>query len=189
MPRKTRRKRTRSTAPKTPPHVEPIAAPRRVAPGMGEESVWDYPRPPAIEAVEGAVEVWFAGVRIASSVRAVRVCETAHPPAYYLPLEDCRVEHLDEVPQKRTVCEYKGRARYYDVVVGDRRSPEAAWRYARPRLHFDDLGDRVAFYPQRVDRCIVNGERVLPQAGDYYGGWVTGGLIGPFKGCAGTEGW
>lgn len=189
MPRKTRRKRSRSTAPKTPADIDPIATPRRVAPGLGEESVWDYPRPPAVEGVEGLVEVWFEGVRIAASGRAVRVCETSHPPVIYVPLEDCLQEHLEAVPRKRTVCEYKGRAMYYDVVVGDRRSSEAAWRYARPRLHFDDLKERVAFYPQRVDRCVVDGEVVQPQAGDYYGGWVTRGLIGPFKGRPGTEGW
>lgn len=189
MPRRSRKKRIRSSIPRTPADIDPVPRPSRVPPGMGQESVWDYPRPPAVEAVEGRVEVWFNDVKIADSHRAVRVLETSHPPVYYVPLEDCLEEHLEAVPRKRTLCEYKGRAMYYDVAVGDRRSTEAGWRYARPRGHFDELKDRVAFYPQRVDACFVDGERVQAQAGDYYGGWITRGLLGPFKGNPGTEGW
>ena len=180
----------------SPDHRTPDAARRRRdpasavgPPGVGQESVWDYPRPPAVEETDAVVEVWFNDVCVARSRRAVRVLETSHPPVYYVPLDDCVQDVLEAVLTKRTQCEYKGRASYYNLRVGDRFSEEAAWRYARPRGHYGDLSDRVAFYPSRVDRCVVDGETVEAQASGYYGGWVTRSLIGPFKGPPGSEGW
>jgi len=159
-----------------------------IPPGPGQESVWDYPRPPRLEASGKLVEVHFGGLTLASTRRAQRVLETSHPPVYYLPPEDVRLDLLAEVP-KRTFCEWKGVARYYDVVVGDRRASAAAWFYPDPTPAFAALRGHIAVYPQAMDACFVDGERVLAQEGDFYGGWITKDIVGPFKGPPGTRGW
>ncbi len=161
---------------------------RPIKPGPGQESVWDYPRPPRIEASAKLIEVRFAGLTLASSRRAQRVLETSHPPVYYLPPEDVRLDLLIEVA-KRTFCEWKGMARYYDVVVGERRAPAAAWFYPDPSIAFLALRDHIAVYPKAMDACFVDGERVEAQEGDFYGGWITHDIVGPFKGALGTSGW
>jgi len=169
------------------------AAPRgrpagRAEPGPGQESVWDYPRPPRLERETRPVRVDFAGRAVAESRRALRVCETASPPTYYLPPEDVATELL--VPsRRRSLCEWKGRARYYGLRVGDRTSEDAAWCYPDPLSAFEPLRDHLAFYPGRVDACFVGDMRVRPQAGDFYGGWITPDVVGPFKGEPGSEGW
>jgi len=152
------------------------------------ESVWDYPRPPRIEATARRVRVLFDGEVIAETTRALRLLETSHPPVYYIPLADVRREYL--VPSRRhSFCEFKGRADYFTLAHDGQRAPEAAWSYPRPSPGYEQLADHVAFYPGRVDACFVDDERVEPQAGDFYGGWITADIVGPFKGGAGTAGW
>ncbi len=161
---------------------------QRVEPGLGQESVWDYPRPPRMEDVEEKVKVVFGGVTIAYTTRAKRVLETSHPPVYYVPPEDIRMEHLR--PSSATsYCEWKGRTSYYDVVTEDRTEERAAWFYPSPTGSFGDLKDHVAFYPSKMDACWVGGEKVGAQEGDFYGGWITANIVGPFKGAPGTWGW
>ena len=161
---------------------------QRVEPGPGQESVWDYPRPPRMEDVEEKVKVVFGGVTIAYTRRAKRVLETSHPPVYYVPPEDIRMEHL-EPAGGRSLCEWKGVAGYYDVVADGRREGRAAWYYPDPVPAYAALKDHVAFYPSRMDACWVDGEKVEAQEGDFYGGWITPEIVGPFKGAPGTRGW
>jgi uncharacterized protein (DUF427 family) len=167
--------------------------PARIAkPGPGEESVWDYPRPPAVEDVAQRLRVVFAGETVADTTRGRRVIETAGAPVYYFPPEDVRLEFLRS-GERVSVCEWKGVAIHYDLVAGDRVVPAGAFAYPDP---FDDLGrgfDRIAgwigFYPTKVDACFVGEEQVTPQPGGFYAGWVTGNIVGPIKGEPGTEGW
>jgi uncharacterized protein (DUF427 family) len=165
------------------------AAPRRIEPGPGQESVWDYPRPPAVVPSDRHVRIDLAGEVVAESRRALRVLETAGAPVWYLPREDVRMDLLRPAPGHRTICEWKGVATYFDLVVGAVRSPLAAWTYEGPRPGYEAIAGHVAFYPARVDAALVDGERARPQPGGFYGGWVTSDVAGPFKGEAGTEGW
>ena len=128
------------------------------------------------------------GVTIADTRRALRVLETSHPPNYYLPLADV-LDGALAVSTGASFCEWKGRATYYDVRGGDRVEPAAAWGYERPSDAFAALRDHVAFYAGRMDECRVDGERVTPQPGGFYGGWITASVRGPFKGGPGTRGW
>ena len=157
-------------------------------PGPGQESVWDNPRPPRIEEVPAVVRVEFAGEVVAESDHALRVLETASPPTVYLPPDDVAMEHL-EPSHKRSFCEWKGRARYWSLRVGDRTSPDAAWGYPSPTADFSALAGYVSFFPGRVDACWIGDQEVTPQAGDFYGGWVTPNILGPMKGEPGTEFW
>ncbi|HVT58374.1 MAG TPA: DUF427 domain-containing protein [Thermoanaerobaculia bacterium] len=160
----------------------------RVVPGPGQESVWDYPRPPRLERCAKLVQIHFGGVLLAESRSCWRVLETSHPPVYYLPPSDIRMEHL--LPsERRSFCEWKGLASYYDVAAGGRRAPDAAWSYPEPTLSYKEIRDHVAFYPQAMERCLVDGEPARAQPGDFYGGWITAEIVGPFKGGAGTAGW
>ena len=158
--------------------------PDRIPPGPGQESVWDFPRPPRIEAEPARLRVELGGRTIAATVRGVRVLETSHPPVYYLPIADVAEGVL--LPTASTsFCEFKGAASYWTVRSGDRVEVDAAWGYpAHP-----ELGDRVAFYAGRMDACWVGDERAEPQPGGFYGGWVTSKFVGPFKGGPGTSGW
>lgn len=154
------------------------------------ESVWDYPRPPRVEPCTRRVRVEFGGVTIAASTSALRVLETSHPPVIYVPPEDIDAERVREVAGASTYCEFKGVATYFDIVAEDgRTSPRAAWTYRAPVAAFAILRDHVAFYPSRVDACWLDDERVTSQEGDFYGGWITADITGPFKGGAGTRGW
>lgn len=162
--------------------------PTPVPPGPGQESVWDYPRPPALEPVGAAVRVEFAGRTVAESADALRILETSHPPTIYIPPDDVDLTLL--VPSAQTSgCEWKGRARYYSLDVDGRTAPEAAWAYPDPRPLYLALKDHLAFYPGRVDACWLGGERVTPQPGGFYAGWITSRVVGPFKGEPGTWGW
>jgi len=152
------------------------------------ESVWDYPRPPRVETSQKLVRVEFAGEVIAETTRAYRVLETSHPPVFYIPLEDVRGEFL-RPSRRRTYCEFKGEAGYYDLVAGGREVREAAWYYPEPSARYEALRGHVAFYPGRVDAAWVADEQVTPQEGDFYGGWITSEIEGPFKGAPGTAGW
>ena len=160
----------------------------RIEPGPGQESVWDYPRPPRVEPIAARVRVEFAAVTVADTHGALRVCETASPPTVYLPPGDVRLDLLRESP-RRSLCEFKGHATYWDLVVADRESPAAAWSYAAPWPGFEALADFISFYPARVDACYLGDERVGAQESDFYGGWITSNVVGPFKGPPGTLGW
>ncbi|GAA0583514.1 DUF427 domain-containing protein [Paractinoplanes ferrugineus] len=153
------------------------------------ESVWDYPRPPRLERTDARVTITHAGQLIADSDHCWRVLETSHPPVYYVP----RADLADGVLQPgagRSLCEFKGVAGYWDVVVaGAPRVERAGWSYERPTPGFAEIAGAVAFYPSRVDECRVAGELVRAQEGDFYGGWITDGITGPFKGGPGTMGW
>lgn len=160
----------------------------RIEPGPGQESVWDYPRPPRLEDCSKHLQVIFNGVVIADTHSSKRVLETSHPPVYYLPPDDIQMSYLVKVA-KASWCEWKGQANYYTVAVGDKQAREAAWFYPNPTPAFAALQNYVAFYASRMDACYVNGELVQPQPGDFYGGWITQEIVGPFKGSAGTWGW
>ncbi|HSK77059.1 MAG TPA: DUF427 domain-containing protein [Thermoanaerobaculia bacterium] len=160
----------------------------RIEPAPGQESVWDYPRPPALEDSGKLIEVRFNGVIIAQTRRAKRVLETSHPPVYYIPPEDVRMEYLQENPLA-TWCDWTGLARYYDVEVDGVRAPAAAWYFPLPTRIYEPMMGYVAFYPQTMEACFVDGERVIPQEGDFYGGWITKDIVGPFKGGEESEGW
>jgi uncharacterized protein (DUF427 family) len=152
------------------------------------ESVWDYPRPPALVPCGRRVRVEIGGLLLADSTRALRVLETSHPPTIYLPPEDVRTEAL--VPVGRTsFCEWKGVASYFDVEAGDRIESAAAWTYRHPSAPYAALRDFVSLYPGRMDACFLDDERVHAQPGDFYGGWITSDVTGPFKGGPGTRGW
>ncbi len=150
--------------------------------------MWDYPRPPALVPCGRRVRVEFAGETVADSVAALRVLETASPPTIYVPRGDIAPGCLEPVTG-HTVCEWKGTAAYGDLVVSGRRAQRAAWWYPDPVAAYARLLDHVAFFPGRVDACYLDDERVTPQEGDYYGGWITSDIQGPFKGAAGTLGW
>lgn len=161
---------------------------KRIEPGPGQESVWDYPRPPRLENCAQPVKVVINDVSIAESTNAKRVLETSHPPTYYIPPEDIRGDLL-KPSQGQSFCEWKGMANYFDVVVGDRRVAKAAWAYASPTPAFEAIRDHLAFYPHLMDACYVGDEQVQSQAGGFYGGWITSNITGPFKGEPGTSGW
>ena len=161
----------------------------RIEPGPGQESVWDYPRPPRLESSSRRVRIIFNEVPIAETTAALRMLETSHPPVYYIPANDVRMEYLSVVPRRQTFCEWKGQARYYTLQVGDRIEPEVAWDYPEPVARYAEIVGHLAFYPSRMDACYLDEERVQAQAGDFYGGWITQEIVGPFKGGPGTWGW
>ena len=165
-----------------------VGTPNAVPPGPGQESVWDYPRPSRLEAVTRRLRVVFNGVTIADTACGFRVLETSHPPTYYLPPADILMVHLRPAGGG-SVCEWKGAALYWDVVVGDRVAARAAWSCPAPTRGFLPIRDFVAFYAGLLDGCYVDGERVTPQPGRFYGGWITRDIVGPFKGEPGTGGW
>jgi len=156
--------------------------------GKPVESVWGFARPPEIDHVDWRVRVVHGGVTIADAPRVVRVLETSQAPAYYVPSEFVDLEHLAET-SRRTGCEWKGRAAYADVAAGGRRAENAAWTYPDPTPRFAEIRDHWAFYAQSVDECWVDDERVDPNEGDFYGGWITANVTGPFKGGSGTLFW
>jgi len=162
------------------PKPDPIAP--------GQESVWDYPRPPRLEATTHSIEIVLGGVTVAATTRLWRVLETSHPPTYYLPREAFVEGALREATGSSS-CEWKGRAAYFDVLGGDRVAPRAAWTYPHPTPAFADIAGAVAVMPAAMDRCLVDGEVVVPQAGGFYGGWITSTVVGPFKGEPGSWGW
>jgi uncharacterized protein (DUF427 family) len=165
-----------------------VARPRRVEPSPGQESAWDYPRPPALEPTTAHLVVVLGGVTIAETRRAYRVLETSHPPNYYVPPGDV-IEGAIVAVKGASFCEWKGRAHYFDVRGGNRVAERAAWGYDAPSERFAAIRGHVAFYPAAMDACFVDGERVVPQEGGFYGGWITSKVVGPFKGGPGTRGW
>jgi uncharacterized protein (DUF427 family) len=159
-----------------------------VLPGPGQESVWSYPRPPRVERVEPRIRVELDDRTLADTVQALRVCETASPPAYYIPRGDVEMGLLERSP-RRSCCEWKGMAAYWSVRVGDSVVKDAGWSYPTPWPGFEAIRDWIAFHPGRVDACWVGVHRVRPQPGSFYGGWITPNLVGPFKGSPGSEHW
>lgn len=162
------------------PQPEPISA--------GQESVWDYPRPPRVERVDRRVRIVLGGEVIVDTTDVVRVLETSHPPVYYLLRDTFLPGALTRGPGG-SACEFKGSAQYYDVRAGGEERPHAAWGYPNPLPGYEALSDRVAVYPAMMDRCTVDGIEVTPQPGRFYGGWITPEIRGPFKGGVGTMGW
>ena len=163
--------------------------PARIEPGQGQESAWDYPRPPRVEPVAERVRVVVDGIDVASSTSALRVLETAGAPVYYVPREDLVTDVLR--PSDHTsMCEWKGLATYWSIVVpaGQPRR-DAAWSYERPKPGYESIAGHLAFYAWAVDAAWVGRERATPQPGRFYGGWVTSKVVGPFKGEPGSEGW
>ncbi|GGH23713.1 hypothetical protein GCM10007036_29640 [Alsobacter metallidurans] len=169
--------------------------PQPLPPGPGQESVWDYPRPAILQPSDRHVVVRFGGGVLADTRRAWRALETSHPPTWYLPPEDVRMDWLVPLPGIGSVCEWKGPASYFDIVVpaGEGRSGavarSAAWCYPRPTPGFAPIAGFIAVYPGRMDSCTIDGAPVRPQEGGFYGGWITDDVVGPFKGGPGTQGW
>lgn len=169
--------------------MSPASGPTtREVPGPGQESVWDYPRPPRLEPTAARLVIVLGGETVVDTVHGLRVLETSHPPTYYLPVAEFRPGSLRPA-SGRSVCEWKGAARYFDVLGGDRVAERAAWGYDDPDPRYAALAGHVAVYPALMDRCTVDGETVLPQPGGFYGGWITSQVVGPFKGEPGTTFW
>lgn len=162
--------------------------PDRIAPGPGQESVWDYPRPPRLETVSKRLRVVFDGDTVADTVSGFRVLETSHPPVYYISPADIAMTFLTKAPGS-SWCEFKGHAEYWTLDVRGRRAEKVAWSYPRPSQAFAAIAGYLAFYASKVDECWVGDEQVQAQAGDLYGGWITADIVGPFKGAPGTRGW
>jgi uncharacterized protein (DUF427 family) len=163
--------------------------PQPIEPKPGQESVWDYPRPPRLERSPKEIKIVFNEVIIAQSDHAYRILETSHPPVYYLPQEDIKLEYLKPVVANQSFCEWKGIASYYNLQVKEREVVNAAWYYSQPTEKFAIITNYIAFYPSKMDACYVDGELVTAQPGDFYGGWITQDIVGPFKGDANSWGW
>lgn len=162
--------------------------PEPIAPAPGQTSVWQYPRPPRLEDTDKHIKIVFNGETIADTRRAKRLLETSHPPNYYLPLDDIKTEYL-RPSAHTTFCEWKGQARYYTLQVGDRTAQNVAWDYPTVSSAYQALAGHIGFYPGPMDACYVDEERVQPQPGSFYAGWITHDIVGPFKGAPGSWGW
>jgi uncharacterized protein (DUF427 family) len=162
--------------------------PKRIEPAPNQESVWDYPRPPRLEAVDKRIEIVFNGVTIAATDEAKRVLETSHPPVYYIPPSDVQMRYLTRAAGS-SWCEWKGQAIYFTLTVNGKTAEEVAWAYPKPTSAFASIKDHLAFYAGPMDGCYVDGQVVTPQPGGFYGGWITPDVVGPFKGEPGTMGW
>lgn len=161
---------------------------KRQEPEPGQESVWDYPRPPRVEKTDKLLKVVFNGVVIAETRNGYRILETSHPPTYYFPREDVKMEYFDPT-SRSTICEFKGVASYWQITVGDKTAMNAAWSYSRPRKDYQVIQDHLCFYPSKMDACFVDDQEAQAQDGDFYGGWITPDIVGPFKGGPDTWGW
>lgn len=166
--------------------MAPRPVPDPVRPG--QESVWDYPRPPRLEAFAGSITVELGGRTIAETTHGWRVLETSHPPTYYLPPEAFSPGVLRDADGS-SFCEWKGEASYFDLVTPERTASRAAWTYPLPTRGFEPIAGALAVMAAAVDRCTVDGETVRPQPGGFYGGWITSRVAGPFKGIPGSWGW
>jgi uncharacterized protein (DUF427 family) len=165
-----------------------MPSPQRIPIGPGQESVWDYPRPPRLEPTAKRIQVIFNGVTVVDTTAAYRVLETSHPPVYYIPPSDIKMQYMSQT-NRSSFCEWKGRAGYYTLTVAGKTAVNVAWYYPTPTKGFEPITNYVAFYPDPMDACYVAGELVTPQPGQFYGGWITGDVVGPFKGEPGTMGW
>ena len=161
---------------------------QRIKPAPGQESVWDYPRPPRLEPCEKHIIIVVAETKVVDAGQSFRVLETSHPPVYYFSPESIRMDLLKR-SSGGSVCEWKGQASYYDLRLDDRVIENAAWCYDQPSDRFSAIAGFLAFYPSKMDSCTVDDERVVAQPGDFYGGWITADIVGPFKGVPGSRGW
>lgn len=161
---------------------------KRITPGPGQESVWDYPRPPRLEPFAGSIKILFNGEVLAAAESAFRVLETSHPPVYYLSPESIRMEWLVK-SERSSFCEFKGQAGYYHVRVKDQLAMDSVWFYPSIQSAYKEIEGHLAFYAHKMEACYVNDELVDAQAGNFYGGWITSNIVGPFKGTPGTWGW
>jgi uncharacterized protein (DUF427 family) len=162
--------------------------PEPIPPQPGQESVWDYPRPAILEATTKPLKVICQRIVLAETNQGQRVLETSHPPTYYFPPEHVQRQYL--VPTgRRGVCEWKGGYAYYDIHIDDHSILQGAWQYFAPTPNFEAIQDHYGFFAHLMDACYVNDEPVVAQAGDFYGGWITSDIVGPFKGGLGTWGW
>jgi len=165
-----------------------VERPSRREPEPGQESVWDYPRPPRLERSDAAIRVVLGGVTVVETDRSWRVLETASPPVHYIDPVDIAAGVLQPAAGG-SWCEWKGQASYFDLVAGGKVASQAAWCYPTPSPNFRAIAGHVAIYPGRVDACFLDGEQVQAQPGNFYGGWITSRVTGPFKGDPGTLGW
>ncbi len=161
---------------------------QRQVPLYNQESVWDYPRPPRLEVCHKHLRVIFNGIEIVNSHTSYRILETSHPPTYYISPDDLQLAYFHEVNQS-SLCEWKGRASYYDITVHGKTAKQAAWFYKQPSAPYQEIANYVALYAHLMEACYVNDEKVQAQQGDFYGGWITADVVGPFKGAPGTWGW
>ena len=155
---------------------------------MQRESVWDYPRPATCERFAGSLKVIGHGAVLAHTIKGYRTLETSHPPSYYFPPGDVAMDLL-VANGHRSFCEWKGEAQYFDLHGNGQIIRNVAWTYPQPSAAFKYIRGHLSFYASRVEACYVNDERVQAQEGDFYGGWITANLVGPFKGAPGTAGW
>ncbi|MEO9870971.1 DUF427 domain-containing protein [Ekhidna sp.] len=155
----------------------------------GQESVWDYPRPPALQKVTKHIRIICSSEIILDTNSSFRILETSHPPTYYLPISDFKTDIILRNENKSSFCEFKGMAHYYDIKAGDKIVENCAWGYENPTNPYHELKDHVCVYSQYMDECYVGDEKVLPQPGGFYGGWITSNIVGPFKGEPGSWGW
>jgi uncharacterized protein (DUF427 family) len=161
---------------------------KRIEPKPGQESVWDYPRPPRLEPTGKRIRVVVDGITIAETTSALRMLETSHPPVYYLPPSEVESSYLR--PESRgSFCEWKGHAHYFSIVTPQRLISNAAWSYPTPTARYCELAEYIAFYPSKIDAGYVDDVLATSQPGDFYGGWITPDIVGPFKGDVGTMGW
>lgn len=163
-----------------PPRPDPVQP--------GQRSVWDFPRPAIAEPCAAHIRIEHRGVIVAETRNAICTYETSHPPSYYIPPQDVAPGLLRRASGS-SFCEWKGAASYWDVVIGDEVLQRVGWSYANPSASFTMLRNHIAFYAGPFDNCTVDGETVIPQPGGFYGGWITSGFAGPFKGGPGTKGW
>ncbi|MEM0940114.1 MAG: DUF427 domain-containing protein [Bacteroidota bacterium] len=161
---------------------------RKIKPKPGQESVWDYPRPPSIELVKDHIRIMFDNKIIFDGNSSFRILETSHPPTYYLPLNAFERGLLIRT-DKSSYCEFKGKAHYYHIKSGDRIVEFAAWGYDHPNIKYHLIKDHISIYANKMDECFISDEKVDAQEGDFYGGWITSKVVGPFKGGPGTLGW
>ncbi|MGB7417555.1 MAG: DUF427 domain-containing protein [Erythrobacter sp.] len=167
---------------KQPHHPKPEAV------GPDQESVWDYPRPAVAEPTRRRIQIHHRGFQLVDTTNAWRTLETSHPPTYYIPRADIAMDRL-EPNSRRTLCEWKGQARYFDIVIAGHRIEAGAWTYPDPTPAFEGIRDHIAFYPNALDQCLVDGEPIIPQPGGFYGGWISQYEAGPFKGGPGSRFW
>lgn len=155
---------------------------------LKKENVWDYPRPAICQPHKGTIEVIVNDKTIAKTKSAIRIIETSHPPTYYFPINDVKINFLKK-NKKNSYCEWKGKACYLDLYLNEIKISNIAWYYLSPKKNFQSIKNYISFYASKANRCIVNGELVKKQDGDFYGGWITENLLGPFKGAPGTSYW
>ena len=155
---------------------------------MITESVWDYPRPPKLEKFNGHIRIRHKNLLIADTNEALRILETSHPPTIYIPFKSVNMSYFTKNDHS-SFCEFKGTASYLDMKINEEIKHNVGWYYIDPSKKYEALKDHIAFYPGKFDECLVNDEKVEAQKGDFYGGWITKNIKGPFKGGPGTWGW